>query len=433
MTVDKRFLAPVSGVSVGACAAGIKDNKALDMALFVLDPESEVSAVFTRNTAAAAPVVVARRHLLSGSIRALLINSGCANAGTGAAGLKVASRSCRHVADLLGIAEHQVLPFSTGMIGIPLAGDRLAAALPLCFERASADNWRAAAEAIMTTDTVAKGFSVELELGGHSVTVTGIAKGAGMLHPDMATMLAFIATDAGVPGADLRQILTAVVEESFHRITLDGDTSTNDAFVLIATGKSRARISLQSPEGEALVEAVTEVAQELARALIRDGEGSSCVAEIMITGGSCRAQALKVARTIALSPLVKTALHARNPAMTAGRSLAAAGRSGLDADTLAQARISVSAGLASAPARNTEAGRAESDPQSTPAPAASPVTLYRDGSISPEAANSEEARAAMAGEDFTLTIELDAGDVSASVWTADYSRAYIDINAGAPT
>ena len=431
--IDGRFLAPVSGISIGACAAGIKDNNDPDMALFVLEPESEVAAVFTQNTAAAAPVIIAREHLISGSVRALLVNSGCANAGTGAAGLEAADRSCQHVAGFLGIEKHQVLPFSTGMIGVPLAEERLAASLPLCFERANEDNWWAAAEAIMTTDTIAKGFSVQLELGGHPVTVTGIAKGAGMLHPNMATMLAYIATDAKISNADLKLILNATAEESFHRITLDGDTSTNDSFVLIATGKSPAHITRQSPEGEALSNAVTAVAQELARALIRDSEGASCVAEILITGGASRDQALQVARTIALSPLVKTAFHARNPAMTIGRSLAAAGRSGLSARALAQAQISVNAGLASAPAQGAEAEGAESHPNSDSTPAAGPVTLYRHGSISSEAANSEEARAAMAGQDFTLKIELAAGDASASVWTADYSRAYIDVNAGAPT
>ena len=433
MTIDGRFLAPVSGISIGVCAAGVKDNNDLDMALFMLEPESEVAAVFTQNTAAAAPVIIARSHLISGSVRALLVNSGCANAGTGAAGLEVADRCCQHVASFLGIEKHQVLPFSTGMIGVPLAEERLAASLPLCFEHASEDNWWAAAAAIMTTDTVAKGFSVQLELDGRLVTVTGIAKGAGMLHPNMATMLAYIATDAKVSNIDLKLILAAAAEESFHRITLDGDTSTNDSFALIATGKSPARITRQSPAGKALTDAVTAVAQELARALIRDSEGASCIAEILVTGGASRDQALQVARTIALSPLVKTALHARNPAMTVGRSLAAAGRSGLDADALAQAQISVSAGLDSAPTREAGAGGAESASLSDPTPAASPVTLYHQGSISSEAANSKEARAAMAGRDFTLKIELAAGTVSASVWTADYSHAYIDINAGAPT
>ncbi len=246
-------------------------------------------------------------------------------------------------------------------------------------------------------------------------------------------MLAYIATDAGLSNADLKMILNAALEESFHRITLDGDTSTNDSFALIATGKSPARISRQSPAGEALTKAVTAVAQELARALIRDSEGASCIAEIRVTGGTCRDQALQVARTIALSPLVKTALHARNPAMTVGRSLAAAGRSGLDSDALAQAQISIDAGLASAPVRGAGAEGEESRPHSDSTAAAAPVTLYRHGSISSEAVNSEEARAAMAGEDFTLTIELATGNASASVWTADNSRTYIDINAGAPT
>ena len=335
-------LFPVPGARWGITEAGIRKANRKDLAVLLLDDGASVGAVFTQNRFCAAPVQVCREHLAKNSgqslgTRALLINTGNANAGTGADGLSRALSTCIALARELNLAPEQVLPFSTGVIMEPLPHDRIAAGLPAALADAKADNWANAAEAIMTTDTVAKAFSTRISLGGVPVTITGISKGAGMIRPNMATMLGFMATDACVSQALMSQLAAELAEGSFNRVTVDGDTSTNDSFVVIATNKAQHApvTSLDNEAGRKLRGAMMGIARQLAQAIVRDGEGATKFITVKIEGGKTAEECRKVAYAIAHSPLVKTAFFASDPNL--GRILAAVGYAGID--DLDQTRI----------------------------------------------------------------------------------------------
>ena len=396
-------LLPVAGVRLGTACAGIRKPGRRDLTLIALAPGSRVAGVFTKNRYCAAPVLVCREHLAHAAIRALVINTGVANAGTGEAGMAAARASCAAVAAALGVAAEQVLPFSTGVIMEALPVDRLVAGLPSCRSDLAADRWHDAAQAIMTTDTVAKAASRKLIVGGKAVAVTGIAKGAGMIRPNMATMLGFVATDACVSQAALARMLTDAANASFNCITVDGDTSTNDSFVLIASGAAgNAEIidDTGSDYGE-LAQAVTAVALELAQAIVRDGEGASKFIEIEVGGGKNEEECKAVGYAIAHSPLVKTAFFASDPNL--GRILAAIGNAGildLDAD-----RVRLWLGGAGAEVLVAEGGGRAAG--------------YLEA----------EAAAVMARAEFVVRIDLGRGESHARVWTCDLSYDYVKINA----
>jgi glutamate N-acetyltransferase/amino-acid N-acetyltransferase len=318
----------VPGIRMAAAAAGIRYQGRDDLVLIELTEGGTAAAVFTRNAFCAAPVTVAREHLASDSPRYLLINAGNANAGTGQPGLVAARETCRLAAEAAGCRTEQVLPFSTGVIGQDLPIEPFARVLPGLVADLAEDGWQRAAAAIMTTDTVPKLASRRFAVGDRTVTVTGISKGSGMIHPDMATMLAYVATDAAVSPGVLQQALTAAVQPSFNSITVDGDTSTNDACVLLASGKSGVTIEqLDAAAGQAFQQALSEVCYDLARAIVLDGEGATKLVEITVESAADEAEARAVAFTVAHSPLVKTALFASDPNW--GRILAAVGRAGL--------------------------------------------------------------------------------------------------------
>jgi glutamate N-acetyltransferase/amino-acid N-acetyltransferase len=326
---------PVPGVRWGIAEAGIRKAGRKDLSVFLLDAGSVVGGVFTQNRFCAAPVQICRENLALNSgathgIRAMVINTGNANAGTGADGLMRARATCIALAQQLNVAPEQILPFSTGVIMEPLPHDRIAAGLPAALADAQADHWARAAEAIMTTDTVAKAFSKRITLGGASVTITGISKGAGMIRPNMATMLGFMATDACVSQSLMAQLARELAEGSFNRVTVDGDTSTNDSFVIVATHKAPHAVieSLDSADGRTLKAAMLEIAQQLAQAIVRDGEGATKFITIRVEGGKSGDECRKVAYAIAHSPLVKTAFFASDPNL--GRILAAVGYAGIE-------------------------------------------------------------------------------------------------------
>jgi glutamate N-acetyltransferase/amino-acid N-acetyltransferase len=391
-------LLPVAGVRLGAVAAGIRYQGRNDLVLIEIADGGTTAAVFTRNAFCAAPVLVARQHLADAMPRYLLINSGNANAGTGDGGVEDARQSCLALAGLGDCQAHRVLPFSTGVIGQRLAVDRLEAALPDALAALSADGWSTAARAIMTTDTVAKGVSRTLELGGHTVTITGIAKGAGMIRPDMATMLAYIATDAGVDAPALQQCLHAAVARSFNRITVDGDTSTNDACVLIATGASgMPAIRADGDYYEAFSATVTAVCERLAQLIVRDAEGATKFVTVSVAGGADSDECLQVGYTVAHSPLVKTALFASDPNW--GRILAAVGRAGLrDLDVEA---VDIYLG---------------------------DVCIVRGGGVADDYREADGQRV-MDEEEILIDIRLGRGNACERIWTSDLSHEYVRINA----
>ena len=322
-------LLPVAGVELGWAEAGIRKANRKDLLVIRLDAGATVAGVFTRNRFAAAPVQVCREHLANGSIRALVINTGNANAGTGGPGLAAARRTCEVASQLLGVAPGAILPFSTGVIMEPLPVDRLVAGLPVAVQALAADHWFEAAEAIMTTDTVPKAVSRRVPIGNHTVTITGIAKGAGMIRPNMATMLGFIAMDCSVPRDCLQAMTEYATGQSFNRITVDGDTSTNDSFVVIASGAGPMTVGgTDDPAYEPLRNALTEVAQTLAQAIVRDGEGATKFIEVRVDEARSIDEAAQVAYAVAHSPLVKTAFFASDPNL--GRILAAVGNAGID-------------------------------------------------------------------------------------------------------
>jgi glutamate N-acetyltransferase/amino-acid N-acetyltransferase len=396
-------LFPVAGVRLGLAEAGIRKLDRRDLTLLALDPGCTVAGVFTQNRFCAAPVHLCKEHLDLGSeMRALVINTGIANAGTGAQGLRDAQETCAAVGRLLGIGADQVLPFSTGVILEPLPVDRLVAGLPRCVEDLRADNWHAAAHGIMTTDTVAKAASRRVEINGKAVTITGISKGAGMIKPNMATMLGFVATDAGIAEPLLRQLVREAADESFNCITVDGDTSTNDSFILIATGQSGARFGDSSAPGYAeLRAAVTGVALELAQAIIRDGEGATKFITIDVSGGRDREECKRVGYAIGHSPLVKTAFFASDPNL--GRILAAIGYADI-------AELNVDAVRVWLGSNGEEVIVAE---------AGGRAPSYRE----------EDGSRIMKASEITVRVDLGRGAASGKVYSCDFSYEYVKINA----
>jgi glutamate N-acetyltransferase/amino-acid N-acetyltransferase len=393
-------LHPVAGLRIGVAEAGVRKAHRKDLTVFLLDEGSAVAGVFTQNRFCAAPVQVCREHLAGGqAIRALVVNTGNANAGTGADGLARARATCAALARHLQVDAAQVLPFSTGVIMEQLPVDRIEAGLPAAIADAQPAHWARAAEGIMTTDTVAKAFSRQVQIGGATVTVTGIAKGAGMIRPNMATMLGFVATDARIAPALLQGLVRELADQSFNRITIDGDTSTNDCFMLIATQKAtHAPIeSLSSAEGQALKAALLEVAQKLAQAIVRDGEGATKFITVRVEGGKTGEECRKVAYAIAHSPLVKTAFFASDPNL--GRILAAVGYAGID--DLDQTGIDLYLDDVHVA---VQGGR---NPQ------------YRE----------EDGQRVMKQSEITVRVLLGRGDAQDTVWTCDLSHEYVTINA----
>jgi glutamate N-acetyltransferase/amino-acid N-acetyltransferase len=390
---------PIAGVRLAAVSAGIKTPGRKDLVLMELCKTSAVAATYTRNAFCAAPVQVARAHSQATTPRYLLVNTGNANAGTGERGIAAATACCQAVADTAAVSLEQVLPFSTGVIGEHLPTELIIATLPTAFAALSDDNWSVAAEGIMTTDTQPKGNSRELELAGVPVTITGIAKGSGMIRPNMATMLAYLATDAAVEKLFLQSLWSEVVEQSFNRVTVDGDTSTNDAAILIATGEAGNSIIDSSLHADfpAFRAALASLAQELAQALVRDGEGASKFVAIEVCEGNSEAECLEVAYTIAHSPLVKTALFASDPNW--GRLLAAIGRAEVD---------------------DLDVGRIELRINDV---------LIAEGGCRAASYTEEQGVQAMAPRDIRIEVRLQRGDCRGTVWTSDLSYDYVKINA----
>ena len=405
-TPDVARLLPVRGVRIGVTEAGIRKVNRKDLTVFLLDEGCSLGAVFTQNRYAAAPVQVCREHLASGqAIRAMVINTGNANAGTGEPGLSDARQTCAAVARALGLQHEQVLPFSTGVIMEPLPLERLLAGLPKALEAAGSASagegtaWLRAAEGIMTTDTLPKAASVDWTWSDQRFSATGIAKGAGMIRPNMATMLGFLATDAAIDPAVMGALAKKLADVSFNRVTVDGDTSTNDSFVVLATGQAgNPPVSdLNSPEGQALVAALSEVAQKLAHAIVRDGEGATKFMTIQVEGGRNTEECLQVAYAVAHSPLVKTAFFASDPNL--GRILAAVGYAGI-AD-LDATRIELHLG---------------------------DVHVVTGGGRHPEY-REEDGQRVMKEAEILVRIGLGRGTVSDTVWTCDFSHDYVTINA----
>ncbi len=397
---DPDRLHVVPGVRLGVTEAGVRKRGRNDLTVLLLDEGASVGAVFTRNRFFAAPVQVCREHLQGGSaIRAIVINTGNANAGTGEDGLRRARRTCAALSSLLTLKAEQVLPLSTGVIMEPLAVERIEAALPAAIADARADHWARAAAAIMTTDTVPKAFSAKARLDGVDVTVTGIAKGAGMIRPNMATMLGFVATDACIDPALMNRLALELAEGSFNRVTVDGDTSTNDSFLVIATNRARHApvVSLDSDAGRALKDAMLEVARQLAQAIVRDGEGATKFITIKVQGGRDAAECRRVAYAVAHSPLVKTAFFASDPNL--GRILAAVGYAGID--DLDQTRIDLHL---------------------------DDVHVATGGGRHP-AYREEDGQRVMKQAEITVCIHLGRGGATDTVWTCDLSHDYVSINA----
>ncbi len=392
-------LPPVAGLRIGTAEAGIKYRERPDLVVFELAAGSQCAAMFTRNRFCAAPVILARQHLQQGAPRYLVINSGNANAGTGEAGLQDASAICARLAALGNCATEAVLPFSTGVIGEPLPVERICKTLPTVLKGLDADAWLHAAHAIMTTDTVAKGAYREIPCAEGMAHLVGIAKGSGMIRPDMATMLVFIATDLAVAPAILQRALRAAVAESFHRITVDGDTSTNDACVLVATGAAAAPVinSTDDPGYAGLCKALGGVCQELAQAIVRDGEGATKFITIEVCEGASEQECLDTAFTIAHSPLVKSAFFASDPNW--GRILAAVGRAPLPRLAIDKIRIHLGE-----------------------------VCIVENGGRAADY-HEELGQAVMDKPEIPVRISLGRGSCKATVWTSDLSYDYVRINA----
>ena len=389
-------LLPVAGVSLGIAEAGIKYPDRKDLLVIRLDEGTTVAGVFTTNRFCAAPVTLAREHLAaSKGIRALVVNTGNANAGTGEQGMNAARTTCAELAKLLGCAPEQVLPYSTGVIMEPLPVGKIVAGMPHAIADLKADNWFDAAHAIMTTDIVAKAVSRQVQIGGKTVTVTGMSKGSGMIHPNMATMLGYIATDAAIPQPLLQQMVSEAANRSFNCITVDGDTSTNDALMLIATGRSGAVID--AAIRVAMQAVITEVATLLAQAIVRDGEGATKFITIQLEGGKDETECRKIGYAIAHSPLVKTAFFASDPNL--GRILAAIGYAGVSDLDVEVLKLYLDDVLVA-----ESGGRAAS---------------YRE----------EDGQRVMKQNDITVRVVLNRGAVNATLWTCDFSYDYVKINA----
>ena len=398
MAVNLTFnedLLPIAGVSLATLNAGIRYKGRDDLLVIALAKGSSCAAVFTRNAFCAAPVAVSREHLAKASPRYLLVNAGNANAGTGERGLAAAQACCVALAEVGDCTPEQVLPFSTGVIGQPLPVEKIVAALPEALANLKEDNWLAAAKAIMTTDTIGKAMSKQIEIGGQAIKITGIAKGAGMIHPNMATMLSYIATDAQVEQTLLQTILSEVVEETYNCITIDGDTSTNDSLVLAATGQSG--VVIDASNRAIFQQAVQEVCMYLAQAIVRDGEGATKFISVIVEGAKDRAEARVIGNTVALSPLVKTAMFASDPNW--GRILAAVGRSQIEALDVNAVTIYLGDTLL------IEKGQ--------------PAPSYRE----------ELGQLEMKRDEITVRIHMGRGSASATTWTCDFSYDYVKINA----
>ena len=397
---DPAQLHPVAGVRIGVAEAGIRKAGRKDLTVLLLQEGASVGGVFTQNRFCAAPVQICRQHLQAGAaVRAIVVNTGNANAGTGDDGLARARRTCDALAGLLKIEPAQVLPFSTGVIMEPLPVDRIEAGLPAAIADAQGPHWARAAEGIMTTDTVPKAASARAVVGGATVTITGISKGAGMIRPNMATMLGFLATDAAIDPALMAQLARELADGSFNRITIDGDTSTNDSFVVIATHQAaNTPVSrLDSPEGQALKAALLGVARQLAQAIVRDGEGATKFITVQVDGGQSADECRQVAYAIAHSPLVKTAFFASDPNL--GRILAAVGYAGIQ--DLDQTRIELHLDDVHVATR----GGRHPD--------------YRE----------EDGQRVMKQSEITVRVHLGRGSASDTVWTCDLSHDYVSINA----
>jgi len=391
---DPAQLHSVPGVELGVARAGIRKPDRKDLLVVRLATGSAVAGVFTKNRFCAAPVIVAKAHLRH-PVRALVVNTGNANAGTGRDGLERARAVCKAAAATLGCRAQQVLPFSTGVIMEPLPSERIAAGLPAAMRDLRADNWASAAEAIMTTDTVPKAFSRKVRLAAGEATVSGIAKGSGMIRPDMATMLGFVATDASVSKAVLQRITRSAADRSFNAITVDGDTSTNDAFICLATGKGP--VARSKKDVAALSDAIVGVAQALAQAIVRDGEGATKFVTVRVERGRSAAECRKVAYAIAHSPLVKTAFFAGDPNL--GRILAAIGNAGLAGLDTSKVDLYIDA-----------------------------VRVARGGGRDPQYREAQGA-AAMKKPEFLVRAVLKRGTAACTVWTCDFSYDYVKINA----
>ena len=393
-------LHPVAGVHIGVAEAGVRKANRKDLTVFLLDEGASVGGVFTRNRFCAAPVQICRERLTAGAaVRAIVVNTGNANAGTGEDGLARARQTCEALAAQLKLQPDQVLPFSTGVIMEPLPVDRIVAGLPAAIADAQPAHWARAAEGIMTTDTVPKAASAKAMVGGVEVTITGISKGAGMIRPNMATMLGFLATDAKVDQAVLKQLAFELAEGSFNRVTIDGDTSTNDSFIVIATNKAANApvTALDSVDGQALKAAMLGVTRQLAQAIVRDGEGATKFITVQVEGGKTAAECRQVAYAIAHSPLVKTAFFASDPNL--GRILAAVGYAGID--DLDQTRIDLYL---------------------------DDVHVAVNGGRNPSY-REEDGQRVMKQAEITVRVNLGRGSASDTVWTCDLSHDYVSINA----
>ena len=396
-------LHPVAGIELGYAEAGVRKPNRKDVLVMKLTPSATVAGVFTTNRFCAAPVQVCKAHLeglhiANSPIRALLINTGNANAGTGEAGLAHANATCVALADLLGCESSQILPFSTGVILEPLPVDRVVAGLPQAIANLKEDNWYHAAEAIMTTDTLPKAASRKVTINGKTVTLTGISKGAGMIKPNMATMLGFLATDAKVSQSVLDHLVKEVADKSFNCITIDGDTSTNDSFMLIATGAAQLEVNeIDSPEYAALSAAVIGLSQELAQMIVRDGEGATKFITITVEQGANVEECRKIAYSIGHSPLVKTAFFASDPNL--GRILAAIGYAGVTDLDVTRLNLYLD-----------------------------DVWVARNGGRNPEYQEADGQRV-MKQSEITVRVKLGRGDAAATIWTCDLSHEYVTINA----
>ncbi len=396
-------LKAVAGIEIGVAEAGIKKPNRKDLLVLKLAPTATVAGVFTLNRFCAAPVQIAKANLAAvtagaAPIRALLVNTGNANAGTGESGLADAQASCAALAELLGCTPQQILPFSTGVILEPLPVQRLVAGLPQAVAALTSDNWFSAAEAIMTTDTQPKAGSRSVTIGGHAVTLTGISKGAGMIKPNMATMLGFLAFDATVAQPVLDQLVKQAADKSFNCITIDGDTSTNDSFMLVATGAGSLVIdSIDSPHYAELAAAVTELSTFLAQAIVRDGEGATKFMTVTVEDGRNVEECRKIAYSIAHSPLVKTAFFASDPNL--GRILAAIGYAGVDDLDVGQLNLYLD-----------------------------DVWVAKNGGRNPDY-QEQDGQRVMQQSEITIRVKLARGDATATLWTCDLSHDYVSINA----
>lgn len=396
---DFPFIPEIKGIRIGVAEAGIKRPNKKDVVIFELCEDASVAGVFTQNAFCAAPVRICQQHLgLSGS-RYLLINTGNANAGTGKLGLAAALKTCEFLADQTGVNVEAILPFSTGVIGEPLPVDKIIAAIPAALGNLSANNWHSAGIGIMTTDTLPKGSIRTFEFEGKTYSIAGISKGAGMIRPNMATMLGYVCSDIAMEVSVLQSILKDVVNKSFNRITIDSDTSTNDSCIAVATGMAgNVKItSVDEPLAQAFIVAFTEVMQELAHAIVRDGEGATKFVTVEVVGAAMQSDATKTAFEIAHSPLVKTALFASDPNW--GRILAVVGRAGVQNLDVDKVQLHING-----------------------------FEVARNGGRSPDYLE-EHGKQAMAPQEIHIVLDLGMGEESDVVWTTDFSHEYVTINA----